>query len=90
MELGRATINCSLRQRCTPSNELMRVPVTTADTFEAGLPEPLFRTSLVAADLRRRYLLAPDGQRFLTVAPVSGQEQPPTTIVLNWTAALDR
>ncbi|HSM13021.1 MAG TPA: protein kinase [Thermoanaerobaculia bacterium] len=74
----------------TPSNELMRVPVTTADTFEAGLPEPLFRTSLVAADLRRRYLVAPDGQRFLTVAPISGQEQPPTTIVLNWTAALDR
>ncbi len=74
----------------TPANELMRVPVAMASTFEAGIPEPLFRATLYAAVIRRRYLVAPGGDRVLTVAPVSGQTQPPTTIVLNWTAALER
>ena len=74
----------------TLSNELMRVPVAAGSTFEAGIPEPLFRASLSAAIVRRRYLVAPAGDRLLTVAPMSGQKQPPTTIVLNWTAALER
>ena len=74
----------------TPANELMRVPVTTASGFEAGIPEPMFRASLYSAGIRRRYLISPDGKRILTIAPDSAQEQPPTTIVLNWTAALER
>jgi len=74
----------------SPSNELVRVSIAPGDAFEAGIPEPLFRASLYAASIRRRYLVSPDGQRILTVAPVSGQTQPPTTIVLNWTAAVER
>jgi len=74
----------------SPSNELMRVPVTTGSSFEAGVPEPLFRATLYSAQIRRRYLLSPDGERILSVAPMAGQKQPPTTIVLNWTAALER
>jgi hypothetical protein len=75
----------------SPSTELMRVPVeASGDTFEAGIPEPLFRASFYAADIRRRYLVTPDGKRILTVAPISGDKQPPTTIVLNWATALTR
>jgi Tol biopolymer transport system component len=74
----------------SPANELLRVPISAGASFEAGMPEPLFRAALSPTVIRRRYLVAPAGDRILTLSPISGVRQPPITIVLNWTAALDR
>lgn len=42
-----------------------RVSVQTGETFEAGIPEPMFSVSLRPITIHNRYLVAPDGDRFL-------------------------
>jgi hypothetical protein len=63
--------------------KLMAVPVSHGATFQAGVPESLFKIPPDSG-----FDVAPDGQRFLIAAPVQGQGQasPPISVVLNWTA----
>jgi Tol biopolymer transport system component len=69
-------------------NRLMAVPVQRGDTFTAGTPAQLFQTRFAAVLARTRYRPAPDGQRFLVLAPVARDAEQPAAVVLNWTAAL--
>jgi Tol biopolymer transport system component len=71
-------------------NRMMRVAVTTGTTFDAGVPEPLFPIALAPLQIRNRYRVAADGERFLVVAPAGQGAAAPMTVVLGWDAALHR
>jgi eukaryotic-like serine/threonine-protein kinase len=69
---------------------LMRVEVSTGASFDAGVPEPMFAIGLAAQTARNRYVVAPDGERFLVVAPAGEGLSTPMTAVIGWDAALAR
>ena len=71
-----------------PNDMLMAVPVTTGATLEAGIPRSLFRMRPVSSVLR--YDVTADGERFLVATPVDDRVFAPMTVVLNWSAELDR
>jgi Tol biopolymer transport system component len=68
-------------------NQLMAVPVKVGEGVEAGVPAALFRIDPAA---QADYDVAADGQRFLINAAVTGAESLPITVVLNWTAELEK
>jgi len=72
-----------------PDLKMMQVKVQTGETFEAGIPEPLFTVSLRPVQTANRFLVAQDG-RFLLLSSLGEGSTPPTTIVLNWIAELGR
>jgi Tol biopolymer transport system component len=72
----------------SPERQMMRVEVQTGEAFEAGIPEPLFAASLRPITINNRYLVSPDGQRFLLLSSLVQDSTPPTTVVVNWTAEL--
>jgi len=74
----------------SPEQRIMRVAVETGATFDAGTPAPLFPVVISQLNIRNRFAVAPDGQRFLVLTPVGEQASAPTTIVLNWQAAIAR
>ncbi len=76
----------------TPDDKLMAVDVdTTAAAFQAGIPRELFQTQLVPTSFWRNiYVPAPDGQRFLMIAPASQAKPEPITVVMNWPTLLKR
>jgi len=71
-------------------NRMMRVPVATGATFDAGVPEPLFPLALSPLQIRNRYRVSPDGERFLVLVPAGRGTGAPMTAVLAWDAALGR
>jgi Tol biopolymer transport system component len=71
-----------------PDLKMMRVKVETGETFDAGIPESLFPVSLRPITLRNRFVVSPDGERFLLLSSLREDTTPPTTVVLNWTAEL--
>jgi hypothetical protein len=72
-----------------PGQHLVSVFVETGDTFRAGMPEVLFQARLYQRQQRSRYVVSADGQSFLMLSPMETHSQPPTRIVLNWTASLE-
>jgi len=74
---------------------MMVVPVNSKSRyFDAGRASPLFRTRLQTigsqiTGLGAYYDVTPDGQRFLINAQPA-DAGPPITVVLNWTAGLNR
>ncbi len=74
--------------------QLMVVPVTTAREFRAGTPSPLFMTNLDPDGLgisgRNQYVASASGERFLLNQARPDAPSPPVTVLLNWTAALER
>ena len=71
----------------------MAVNVAQGTTFRAGVPESLFQALVVRG--RRQTLLgvlrwdvAPDGRHFLINTVKTSSE--PLTVVLNWTAELNK
>ena len=74
-----------------PGNKLMAVDVKPdSSQFEAGVPEPLFQVQLIGGGglWRNRYVVAPDGQRFLMTVPAGEAKPAPITVVVNWPALL--
>jgi Tol biopolymer transport system component len=71
------------------SQNLVTVPVTTGDTFKAGMPEILFEAALFPVIARNRYSVTSDGQRFLMLSPIGGESVRPISVVLNWHAGLE-
>jgi Tol biopolymer transport system component/predicted Ser/Thr protein kinase len=71
------------------SESLVTVPVSTGNTFRAGMPETLFDAELFPFVGRNRYLVTNDGQRFLMLSPIGGESIRPISVVLNWTAGLE-
>ena len=74
----------------TLDGTLMAVDVRPGKTFEWGEARPLFRTQLSVLYNTEQYAPAPDGDRFLLVAPASEGSTPPFIITLNWTALLKK
>jgi serine/threonine protein kinase/Tol biopolymer transport system component len=74
-------------------SKMMAVPVTTGANFEARTPVALFqatpRQPIPIFDLFV-YDVSRDGQRFLINTQVKQAESAPTSIVLNWTAKLNK
>jgi serine/threonine protein kinase/Tol biopolymer transport system component len=66
--------------------KLMTVDVRAVGaTFQAGVPRALFEANLdPRANVRNRYVVSPDGQRFLIIAPAEQAGPTPLTVVLNW------
>jgi eukaryotic-like serine/threonine-protein kinase len=70
---------------------LMSVDVkTSAGEFQAGIPKPLFQAQLITGGWRNRYVISPDGQRFLMIVPASEAARTPITVVVNWPALLKK
>ena len=71
----------------------MVVSVKPGATFEAGAPAALFKTRISGLDYPgygANYTVTRDGQRFLISTGTEESNSVPTTIVLNWPAALSR
>ena len=75
---------------------MMAVPVKAVSgpkpVFEPGTPQPLFETHL-AQTLRGgvfEYDVTPDSKRFLLDSTVGGSTAAPLTVVVNWSAGLNR
>jgi len=73
----------------SPEMSMMRVSVEADESFDAGIPETLFPVRLRQIVNNNRYLVAPDGERFLLLSSLQEDSTPPTTVVLNWNAALE-
>jgi eukaryotic-like serine/threonine-protein kinase len=67
-------------------NQLMRISVQTGERFDAGESRALFPLNVRSELGRNRFLMAPDGQRFLIQSP--GRSGAPVTVVVNWTRAI--
>jgi Tol biopolymer transport system component len=65
-----------------PDQKLMAAPVTTANTFNAGPPTPLFQTR---ASGFLRYDVAANGHRFLINTAIEDSAPTLPAVVLNWT-----
>ena len=64
-----------------------------ANRFEWQLPVELFKTglgTLGGVNGGVSYLNTPDGQRFIMNMPYENLTTNPITVVLNWTAMLDK
>jgi eukaryotic-like serine/threonine-protein kinase len=72
-------------------SKIMAVPVKMGDTFEAGIPRPLFRIdSVMGIDAvgASEYDVTADGERFLVSMADAEARSLPITVVVNWTAEL--
>jgi Tol biopolymer transport system component len=68
---------------------LMSVSVAPAAPIEFGVPKKLFDAPVMrSANTRNRYVVTPDGERFLIVALTDRGRIPPVTVILDWTAEL--
>ena len=74
-------------------DKMMAAPVTTGANFDASTPVALFqaapRQPVPIYDLFV-YDVSRDGQRFLIITEVKQAESAPISIVLNWTAKLNK
>jgi len=77
----------------SPDSKMMAVPVTTGADFDSGTPMALFqatpRQPIPIYDLFV-YDVSRDGQRFLIITPVKEAETAPMSVVLDWTAKLNK
>ncbi|MCW8985706.1 MAG: hypothetical protein OQK55_10210, partial [Thermoanaerobaculales bacterium] len=71
------------------TQNLVTVPVTTGATFKAGLPLELFDARLFPYVGRNRYIATDDGERFLTLSPITGESVRPISVILNWHSGLE-
>src|SRR5262249_21673206 len=69
--------------------KLMAVPVSSGPSF--GVPKPVFQTRVVPGVTANRthYVASRDGRRFLVNQGVDAAPNP-ITVVLNWTAGLNK
>jgi hypothetical protein len=71
----------------------MAVPVTSRTTFDAGMPVALFQSTSrqpVSLNDQLVYDVSRDGQRFLINTQINPGETAPMSLILNWTAKLNR
>jgi Tol biopolymer transport system component len=73
-----------------PDRTLMAAAVRTGETVEAGVPAPLFKTTLPPAPIfSTPYEVTADGQRFLMLVE-SESSQRSLTVTTNWLAKVRR
>ena len=74
-------------------SKMMAAPVMTGANFDAGTPVALFQVTPrqpVSSRDQFVYDVTRDGQRFLILTRVKAAETQPMSIVLNWTAKLNK
>jgi hypothetical protein len=72
---------------------MMAAPVTIGANFDAGRPVELFQTTPrqpMSFNDQVVYDVRPDGQRFLILTQTKQAEGTPMSVVLNWTAKLNK
>jgi eukaryotic-like serine/threonine-protein kinase len=70
---------------------LMAVPIAATGQFDAGVPQALFRTAVpIFGTSRGQYAVTKDGKRFLTTATPDKASVAPLTVVVNWTATIQK
>ena len=68
---------------------MMSVTVTTGDSFEATIPKRLFVSPVDAnPNVRSRYVVSNDGERFLFVSPLVSGAHAPINVIVNWDAEI--
>jgi eukaryotic-like serine/threonine-protein kinase len=75
-----------------PDGKIMAVSVTTGASFDAGTPAVLFQANpreMIATSEQANYDVSKDGQRFLVNSQVK-TAMTPMSVVLNWTAKLNK
>jgi eukaryotic-like serine/threonine-protein kinase len=73
--------------------KVMAAPVTEGTNFDVGAPVPLFQANpreASATSEQQFYDVSRDGQRFLINTEVRQTEVEPMSIILNWTAKLQK
>ena len=73
-----------------PDGELMAAAVERGTSFAAGPPRPLFGFRPSGPLITPYFSVAPDGQHFLVSTIVDTAPGAPLSVVLNWTAAIDK
>jgi len=77
-----------------PDGKIMAVEVNAGDTFDAGVPVPLFPTFVIPQGLigsdRNQYVVTSDGQRFLINSAPAQAIFAPIMVVFNWTEMLKK
>ena len=77
----------------SPDRKLMAVPVTIdGDVLSAGAPRALFDVQMPeqTPPYPTDYAVTTDGQRFLVNTVVEQSTRPALTVILNWTANLQK
>ena len=69
------------------ANQLSHVAVTAGAEFDAGVPEALFPLGVGTGNSVRKFVVTPDGQRFLAQVPTS-EAGKPTSVIVGWDANL--
>jgi hypothetical protein len=64
------------------------VEVAAGESFQAGTPRPLFSTRIVRNPFY--YDVTPEGQKFVVNELDSADESEPITLVVDWTATLEK
>jgi Tol biopolymer transport system component len=71
--------------------QMMAVEVSgSGATFQAGIPKALFLMHLATGPSTTRYDVDRTGQKFLIASTLSREAMNPTTVVMNWAAALGK
>ncbi len=76
-----------------PDGKLMAAPVTTGVNFDAGTPVALFQSGArpaISSNDTFDYGVSRDGQRFLIITQAKQEEAQPISVILNWSAKLNR
>jgi len=68
----------------------MAVPLHVGASFDPGTPKELFQLHAVTDFLGNTFDVAHDGKRFLVNTPVGDEAPTPFTVVINWSAPLER
>jgi dipeptidyl aminopeptidase/acylaminoacyl peptidase len=77
---------------------MMAVPIDATGQFNAGVPQALFKTiarigsrrAIALLDMERSFAVTKDGKRFLVSATPAQSRATPLTVVLNWTATIQK
>ena len=67
--------------------QLSHVAVSAGTDFDAGVPEALFPLAVGIGNSVRKFVVSPDGQRFLAQVPTS-EAGKPTSVIVGWDASL--
>ena len=69
---------------------MMTVPIAATRQFEAGVPQALFLSGAQRLNASQVYAVTTDGKRFLVNARPQQSSAAPLTVVVNWTATIQK
>ena len=75
-----------------PDGTMMAAPIEATDLFDVGVPQSLFPAILPSTMTltASQYAVTRDGKRFLVIARPDQPSVAPLTVVVNWTAAIQK